>query len=369
MGYKDLHDEPFDEGTLVKLEIFEDYLQAWLPTFLMQAPLYPVVCIFDFFAGTGFDKDGIAGSPIRFLNKLNEQVHLITQKKVRIKLYLNEFNLLKFNQLKEACDTYLQDKADLHDLVEISYFNEDFEVLFPTLIPAINRYPSLVYLDQNGMRFLSESYLQELEKMKQTDFLYFISSSFFWRFGDSKEFKKHLDIDMAAAKKDPYKFIHRNIIEQLRLKLSSTSKLKLYPFSIKKVANIHGIIFGATHPRAVDKFLALSWKRNQINGEANFDIDEDAKKAGLLDLWGNTKLTKIEQFQESVRQKVLDHTIRNNKEALDYTYNQGHLPSHAADCIKLMKKNKEVEFSGSSPLVTYQNVYTNNNILIYHTVK
>ena len=36
MGYKDLHDEPFDESTIFKLEIFEDYAQAWIPTFVMQ---------------------------------------------------------------------------------------------------------------------------------------------------------------------------------------------------------------------------------------------------------------------------------------------------------------------------------------------
>ena len=39
---------------IAKLEIFEDYAQAWIPTFVMQAK--PVICIFDFFAGTGYDK-------------------------------------------------------------------------------------------------------------------------------------------------------------------------------------------------------------------------------------------------------------------------------------------------------------------------
>lgn len=54
MASKNLHNEPFDESTIAKLEIFEDYAQAWIPTFVMQAK--PVICIFDFFAGTGYDK-------------------------------------------------------------------------------------------------------------------------------------------------------------------------------------------------------------------------------------------------------------------------------------------------------------------------
>lgn len=67
MPIKDLHEKPFDESTIAKLEIFEDYAQAWIPTFVMQNTA--TICIFDFFAGTGYDKNGVPGSPIRILQK------------------------------------------------------------------------------------------------------------------------------------------------------------------------------------------------------------------------------------------------------------------------------------------------------------
>ena len=89
MAHKDLHEEPFDEGTIVKLEIFEDYAQAWIPTFVMQG--LPTICIFDLFAGTGYDINGVAGSSIRILEKIKEQIGYIYQKNVRIKFYLNEY--------------------------------------------------------------------------------------------------------------------------------------------------------------------------------------------------------------------------------------------------------------------------------------
>ena len=282
MPYKDLHEDPFEDSTISKLEIFEDYAQAWVPTFVMQG--VPTICIFDFFAGTGYDKNGVPGSPIRILEKIREQIGHIFQKKVKIKVYLNEFEPLKkeqkkFELLQNACSEYLETHEDVKRAIEIKYFNKNFEDLFPELIVEIKQFPSLVYLDQNGIKYLSDKYLLELERTRQTDFLYFVSASYFWRFGDSKEFKEHLDIDMTVAKKDPYKFIHRNVIEQLRKKLPSNTKVKLYPFSLKKGANIHGIIFGASHPRAVDKFLAIAWKRNETNGQANFDIDDDAKNS------------------------------------------------------------------------------------------
>ncbi len=359
MAIKNLHETPFDESTIAKLEIFEDYAQAWIPTFVMSG--VNTICIVDFFAGTGYDKNGIEGSPIRILNKIKQHIGIIFKNDVRVKVFLNEFEpgkkeQYKFELLKGACADYLNNNDAIRKAIEVELFNQDFEELFPKLLPIIKQFPSLVYLDQNGIKFLSEQYFMELEKTKQTDFLYFVSASFFWRFGESREFKTHLDIDMVAAKKDPYKFIHRNIIEQLRIKLPSGSRLRLYPFSLKKGPNIHGIIFGASHPRAVDKFLSIAWKRNETNGEANFDIDEDSKKA-QLDIFGGKRLTKIEEFKQNVREKVLLGEIKNNNELLDYVYKEGHIGSHASECLKVMKKEGEVRYDSVSPHVTYDSVY------------
>ncbi len=371
MARKDLHEAPFDETTVAKLEIFEDYAQAWLPTFIMagRANIY----VFDFFAGTGYDLNGVEGSPIRILKKVKEQIGNIFQKKVKIHLYFNEFepqksNQKKFSLLRSACLEFLEKNKDVARAVELKLFNRDFEELFPEMLPLIAKFPSLVYLDQNGIRFLSEKYFLQLERTSETDFLYFVSASYFWRFGGSKEFKVHLDIDMDEAKKDPYKFIHRNIIDQLKRKIPADSKLKLYPYSLKKGANIHGIIFGASHPLAVDKFLSIAWKRNEINGEANFDIDDDIKKT-QLDLYGEKRLTKIEKFKSSVRQKILKNEIKNNFNLLNYAYSEGHIGGHAADCLREMKKKGEVTYNSTSPLVTYESVYKNKITLEYITKK
>ena len=368
MGRKDLHEKPFDETTIAKLEIFEDYAKAWIPTFVMSGA--KTICIFDFFAGTGYDKDDIEGSPIRLLNKIKEQIGNIFQKKVRIKVYLNEWEpekgvQRKFELLQKACNDYLKQNDDVKRAIELNISNEDFEQLFPKLLPLIKQFPSLVYLDQNGIKFLSEKYFLELEKTTQTDFLYFVSASYFWRFGNRSEFKVHLDIDMSEAKKDPYKLIHRNIIEQLRRKLPPNTELKLYPYSLRKGANIFGIIFGASHPGAVDKFLSLAWKRNESNGEANFDIDNDEVKSQLV-LFGNKKLTKIEEFKQNVKQKILSGEIRDNFELLKYVYNEGDIGRHAAECLKDLKRSGKVHYNGLSPLVTYDNVYIKNKKQIYN---
>lgn len=351
---KNLHEKPFDQATTAKLEIFEDYAQAWIPTFVMYGD--PVICIFDFFAGTGYDKNGVAGSPIRILQKIREQIAAIFQKKVRVRVFFNELDPEKYQQLSTVCKDFLHRYPELGRAIELKIFNEDFSICFERLLPVIREYPSLVYLDQNGIRFLADKYLLELEKTTRTDFLYFVSSSYFWRFGDKEEFQVHVKLDMDEARKNPYHFIHRSLITQLRAKLPAGSKLKLYPYSLKKGANIHGIIFGASHPRAVEKFLNIAWKRNDTNGEANFDIDEDKQK-GQLNIFEGKRLTKIESFQNRLREKVLDGSIVDNFEALNFAMDEAHLGSHAASELKKMKKEGLIDYNAKSPLVTYEKVY------------
>ena len=91
--------------------------------------------------------------------------------------------------------------------------------------------------------------------MHTTDFMYFISSSYFLRFGETEQFQNNITIDIDRARKDPYNHIHRSVLKQLREQIPDGSNFRLYPFTIKKNTNVYGIIFGAAHPLAIDKFL------------------------------------------------------------------------------------------------------------------
>ena len=57
---KDLHKKPFPTETITKLEVFEAYLQEWLPVFIHN-PYVDEVNICDFFAGAGEDSIGVPG--------------------------------------------------------------------------------------------------------------------------------------------------------------------------------------------------------------------------------------------------------------------------------------------------------------------
>ena len=370
MAYLDLHRKAFDDGTLCKLEIFEAYIEAWLPSYIMQNA--GPICIFDLFAGPGYDKDGIEGSPIRIIKQVEAHAGNIFQKDVRICVWLNEYKQDKYENLKSAIDNYIQSKAELKRLYDykklnVKFTNESIDVLFPEIITIINKYPSLVLLDQNGVKFISDDYFLPLVKAKKTDFLFYVASSFIRRFASQKEFKRNLSFDLSQSKEGFPTDIHRWVVKQMQNRIPSDSKARLYPFSIKKGANIYGIIFGSNHPFAVDKFLGIVWSQNSINGEANFDIDSDLQKS-QMDLFSGKQLNKIEKFKLGLEEAIVSGKIKDNKDAYLYTIEHGHISKHANEIIQQLKKGRKIEFEGRSPKCNYVQVFRNKAIIKYRVL-
>ena len=369
MPGKNIHKEPFDEGTITKLEIFQQYAREWLPVFVQTQR--KKVYIFDFFAGTGYDVEGVAGSPIRILEEIKGQIENIKKNGILIHVFLNEYNKKKQKQLIEAIKGYLNEHSEFQCLknIKIHYFCKDFETLYDELEPLIGQCPSLVYLDQNGIKFIADKYFMNITGKSQTDFFYYLSSSFFVRFGDTPEFKAIVpQATMEEIKEKPYKYIHNEILNYLRSKLPQGSEVRLYPFTIKKNAGVYGIIFGATHIRAADKFLKLAWKINELNGSANFDIDDDSAK-NQLELFGPQPIKKVDAFKQELRNEILAGRINNNKEAFVFTTEKGHIGRHAREEIVEMKRKKLLMYDDVSPKVNYEAAFKRNEIVEFKIVK
>nr|MBC8186341.1 three-Cys-motif partner protein TcmP [candidate division KSB1 bacterium] len=258
----DLHKKPFTEETITKLEIFEKYLEAWLPVFIHH-PRFNNVFVCDFFAGEGEDKNGIPGSPLRILKILKEYQYSIIKHNLKVRLILNEYIKGKFNNLSKLVEEKRNELTALKNHLLIEYHNLDFKELFDKRKNELKDTANLLFLDQNGIKQVSEEVFLELETFSTTDFIFFISSSYFKRFG--RDFKKLFpNLDFKKIKNSNYSEIHRVILDEYKKMLPNNSKTKLYPFSIKKGANIYGLIFGSKHPLAADKFLHIVWDKNQI---------------------------------------------------------------------------------------------------------
>jgi three-Cys-motif partner protein len=329
MPAKNLFSKPFDDGTKTKLALFENYLLEWLPVFLSPNKIiWSTINVFDFFAGEGYDCSGTKGSPIIILDNIKKYEDFIRKNNLKVNVYLNEYDKSKYNTLVH----HLNDYGSV-DYINIQHYNEDFQVIFKKLyhLISVNKSANLVFLDQNGIKQITQDVFLRLISAATTDILFFISSSFFARFAEHESFAKHLAIKQTDVANNNYYNIHRTIFNYYKSLIPFTSQYYLASFSIKKNSNIYGLIFGSHHTLGIEKFLNQCWKLDKIRGEANFDIDNDNHTVNQFELFSNKILgpKKIEAFEKDLRGLIIKKTLKSNYQVYEYALTNGFLPKHA----------------------------------------
>ncbi len=347
MAKNDMHDKPFDEGTLVKLELFEKYVNEWLPVFLHAAP-GESLAIWDFFSGSGCDVDGNPGSPMRILAVLESYLGDIFKTKTSIRILLNDHKRPKIDLLQENLAAQYDELLQrLRDLVSIEYFSEDFLDLFDSQKTEFPKTPNLIFLDQYGVKYVSPAVFEVLIELDRTDFMFFVSSSHLRRFAETPEMQNvHPELDMEGLRSAKHTRAHDFILQYYRNLIPAGNPMRLYAFTIKKGSNIYGLIFGSKHPRGIEKFLDVAWKINPVNGTANFELEEDAKKA-QRSLFGDTPLTKRQAFSRRIEEYIQKHGTVTNEDIWHLTLDCGHPAIHARDDIKRRKDAGLVDYDVS----------------------
>lgn len=66
----------YDDATKLKLELFGNCFEEWLPVFLYNNYINEIF-IFDFFAGSGKDSAGNFGSPLILLDKSKGKKNIV----------------------------------------------------------------------------------------------------------------------------------------------------------------------------------------------------------------------------------------------------------------------------------------------------
>ncbi len=338
---RNLFRKPFDDGTIDKLKIFEDYFKEWLPVFISrQEIIWKEIQIFDFFAGEGADINEILGSPMRILSTLNKNKVQILKSSVKIKVVINEYDKEKFKLLEQNLNS-ISDNS----IYTLEMHNSDFTEVFNTYFDTMRNTANFLFLDQNGIKQITENVFGRLISLKQTDFLFFISSSYIKRFSDLEEFRKYLKITRQDLEGKSYYHIHRVVLDYYRSQIPETKKYFLAPFSIKKASGIYGLIFGTNHTLGIEKFLHVCWKHDRLTGEANFDIDNEKIDINNLGLFQEYNIpTKKQIFDKSLREKILKSELKTNIEVYLFTLNEGFLLKDSNVILKDLLKNGKINY-------------------------
>lgn len=338
----DFFDKPFDEGTLSKLELFNNYLYEWLPVFIQKANPKKIN-IFDFFAGAGTDGIGQKGSPIKIIDAIFSQFPFIVEKKLEVTIYLNEYDKKNFDKLKAEIDNMKLEKKPFNIILE----NKDFNEVFNEWRPLMNGSANLIWLDQFGVKFVNEKIFTELINIPLTDILFFISSAIFKRFTEEDSIYEILKISKKEIQDLEHHHIHRFVAD--KYKEIAQKQIKTYyigSFSIKKPksSNVYGLIFGSRHLLGMEKFLTVCWNKDSETGEANFDIDDDKIDKAAPKLFEDmNKPKKINLFEEDLERKILQGYLKNEKDIYIFSITSGFLVRHIQPIIKKLIDQKKIE--------------------------
>src|SRR5690606_19226368 len=125
-------------------------LKEWLPVFLNWRYGPMPITIADFFAGQGKDADGQLGSPLLILETLMHHRDEILEKKVKIRVLLNELDAGKFRLLQQSVDEYQCPPF------EIILENMPFQSCFEKHLGDLESGSNYIFLDQNGIKEITE---------------------------------------------------------------------------------------------------------------------------------------------------------------------------------------------------------------------
>ena len=131
--------------------------------------------------------------------------------------------------------------------------------------------------------------------------------------------------------------VHRILANAYRRWLPpGKSTYYIAPFSLKKGANVYGLIFGSGHPRGMDKFLHVAWGHG---GDANFDIDGDGIDPTCPSLFADMdKPSKLRQFENELEQAILEKRLITNRTVFEFALEHGMLGRQAKEKLAHMVK-------------------------------
>lgn len=311
-------------------------MREWLPVFINGSTVDNVQ-IFDFFAGPGFDVEGHPGSPAITCEEIREGMVNNEKKNSIIKAYFNEKTAGKYKNLF----SYIEGQRASLPQVIFDTSKYDFQTAFEKWNPNMcGRVANLLFLDQNGVKEITKSIFQTIVQLPRTDFIFFISSAIVNRFKKQPEIRDYVPVTEEDFVRMSGTNVHRIVADSYRRWIPNELEYYLGSFSIRKGANVYGLVFGSGHPLWIDKFLKVAWKHG---GDANFDIDKDRIDPARPRLFPELdKPTKISTFEKELESAVLGGQLKTNKDVYIFTIQNGMLSEHARNALRLLIKNKNL---------------------------
>ena len=334
----DFHSRPYSPETETKLNLFRLYFREWLPVFLVGSARPKEIYVVDFMAGPGTDIHGSPGTPSLIIDVLQDYRDLLCDFPGQVKILFNELKPAKFRDLTILTD---QRRSQMPSNCVVDTFNCGFSELFNALYQELSdpSRASLLLIDQTGIQYVNPAVFQQLSRLRSTDFMFFISSSYLWRFKEHPAMAKHLPIPSVVFDGMDYYHVHDSVRSYYQSLVPQDVELYLGHFSLKKGSNIYGVLLGTHHLLGIHKFVRACWKIDEIRGAANFDIDKDNLDAAQPSLFAELdRPQRLQMFEAELEAAIRQKKVSTNRDAIVYALQQGITERHIRPVLGRLQK-------------------------------
>lgn len=359
MAKRDINKSEFTEETKLKLDLFRECYREWFPVFVHN-PYIKHIFVYDMFAGSGRDSVGNPGSPIILFqescgDKKQHCKSLLKNNAPQVTFAFNEFEPTKKDELEEnvsrefnACrslctenkcpfeNSFYCGQNDFSNLInDNTTFNQ---------ILSNKNYAKFILLDQYGFKQINDDVFLKLVNSPNTDFIFFIASSFVKRFKDLPAVTAYFSNNKINYDETKPKECHRVITDYFRNLIPPEKNYYLHSFTIQKGTNYYGLIFGTNHSLGMEKFVKVCWRHDTLAGESNCNIDNDFELGSLF--YDPNNSIKRSSMQNLLESKILQSEITDNKTGLNYVLKNGCEPKLFVEVVKKLLQQGKIQVDG-----------------------
>ena len=157
--------------------------------------------------------------------------------------------------------------------------------------------------------------------------------------------KNYFDVNKIDFDNSRPEECHRIIKEYFENLIPSGKEYYLHSFTIQKVSNYYGLIFGTSHSLGMEKFLKACWDEDPLSGDSNCNIDNDYEVGSLF--YDESQSSRKVKMKQDLREKILAGKIKNNAVGLKYTLKNGCLPTLFVEVAKELKQEGKITIKGT----------------------
>jgi len=335
------------EHSEAKLKLYDKYLAKYL-NILARNPYVKRIFIFDLLCGEGILKDNAKGSSIMALETIKDHYYSNNRSCPNITVWFNDIGqseiepgVLKIDRVKRFGEKIYRPRN-----VDVEFFQEDYEGLYPKAIRLVNgtyRAKGLFFIDPYGYKTVKPDDIRKMLEGNNTEVLLWLPIPFMYRFANSamhsdfpgSEPLRELLITLFGDKppifKSIYDFIEK-ITDRFRTYLRELG-IFVDNFTLERDANhVYCLFFFTSHIKGFETMLGTKWDVDKIRGRGH--TINKIQSFSEIQLSGYPG--KLEAFINSAQH-------RTNKELYRFGLENGFLPKHTNEVLRGWKKDDKFE--------------------------